>query len=98
MPVEPPTILQRGRKPIKVLGSRPAQTHAVAHVAQIERPSPSEQFPTPVPLTESERAFLAASADQAAALRQPDPDQPLSIAAIAIKPLAKDNQLSGENQ
>lgn len=99
MPIEPHTILQRGRKPVKVLGSRPAQTHAVAHVAQTERPSPSEQFPTPVPLTESERAFLAASADQTAALRnQPDPDKPLSIAAIAIKPLAKSNQLSGENQ
>src|SRR5215469_1144541 len=40
MPIEPHTILQRGRKPVKVLGSRPAQTHAVAHVAQTERPSP----------------------------------------------------------
>jgi hypothetical protein len=73
-------------------------TRAVLPVPAVAQIKPAV-FPLPVPLTVEERAFMAALNQSAIAMPvSSEPDKPITIAEIEIKPLAIGGVALGEKQ
>lgn len=82
----------------KTVRSRPPRTVVMAHIVASEPGPMRDMFPTPAPLTPSERTLLALAQTHPLALQelpQHDADNEIAIAPIIIKPLAENVVSSG---
>ena len=95
-------------RPMQVAADRkpapaPAPTRAPRVTAVVRRPARDlprhEKFPTPEPLTPAERrlmAFVKIAPD--AAVQLAEPDKPLEVKAIEVRPIEIERLSTGENE